>query len=58
MEMHAVLAALSQAQKAIDVLAQDAEEAGYPARAEEATDLAMRLRAILREAGYRASEAT
>lgn len=41
---------LQEAQEALDVLAQDAEEAGYPVRAESATELAMRIRSAVLEA--------
>ena len=53
MDMETALRAIDEAQAALDVLAQDAEEAGYPARAEDAVDLAMRLRTILQQAGWR-----
>lgn len=44
-----MLAALRAAQEALDVLAEDAEEAGYPTRADAATKQAMDIRAILRD---------
>ena len=50
MEMHTVLAALDKAQEALDVLA---EEAGHPARAEQATELAQDIRGLLLQAGWR-----
>lgn len=45
-----LLAALEEAQEALDVLADDAMEAGYPSRAENATELAMRARAAIAKA--------
>jgi len=45
-----LIALLQESQEAIDVLAQDAEEAGYNARAESATDLAMRIRSAIAKA--------
>ena len=45
-----LLAVLIEAQEAIDVLADDAADAGYHARAESAADLAMRLRAAIAKA--------
>ena len=50
MEMHTVLAALDKAQEALDVLA---EEAGWPACAEQATELAQDIRGLLLQAGWR-----
>lgn len=40
---------LSECAEALDVLSSDADEAGYPARAEAATDLAMRCRNAVRQ---------
>lgn len=45
-----LLEALKEGHQALDVLADDAEEAGYPARAQEAADLAMRFRTIIAKA--------
>ena len=50
----ALLAACQEAQEALDVLAEDAEEAGYPERAESATKLAMKLRQVAAAAEGRA----
>ncbi len=45
-----MLAALVEAQEALDVLADDAADAGLAAKAEAAADLAMRLRAAIARA--------
>lgn len=45
-----MLELLVEAQEALDVLADDAEDAGYHARAEGAAELAMRLRAAIAKA--------
>ena len=42
-----LLEACQEAQVALDVLADDIDEAGYPARAENATKLAMKLRQVV-----------
>ena len=56
MEMHTALAALNKAQAALDVLAQVSEDAGYPARANSASELAMEIRMILQQAGWRLAQ--
>jgi hypothetical protein len=45
-----LLAALVEAQEALDVLADDAADAGLAAKAEAAADLAMRLRTAIAKA--------
>jgi hypothetical protein len=40
---------LLEIQEALDVLAEDAEEAGYPTRAKEAANLAQKIREAIRK---------